>query len=73
MKRQFLELYLKDQSFKSIGHILRFSHVVILNWIREFGEKLDVIQNDVPVQMMELDEMRGYIGSKKLLLDMDCY
>lgn len=77
VKRQALELYMEGLGFRSIGRILKFSHVAILNWIREFGEKLDAIQNDTPVQVMELDEMHSYIGSKKtiagyglLLIDM---
>ncbi len=67
-KRQALELYLEGLGFRSIGRVLKFSHVTIFNWIREFGEQLDTIKNDEPVQVMELDEMHSYIGSKKTIV-----
>lgn len=77
LKRQALELYLEGLGFRSIGRFLRVSHVAVYNWIKSFGEQLDVIKNDAPVEVMELDEMHSYIGSKKniagyglLLIDM---
>ena len=77
IKRQALELYLEGLGFRSIGRILHFSNVSILNWIRTFGEELAEIKNEAPVKVMELDEMHSYIGSKKtiagyglLLIDM---
>lgn len=76
-KRQALELYLEGLGFRSIGRILRISHVTVYNWIKSFGEKLDEIKHDTPIEVMELDEMHSYIGSKKntvgyglLLIDM---
>jgi transposase len=72
VKRQALELYLEGLGFRSIGRILGFSNVTILNWIRAFGEQLDAIKGDGAIQVVELDEMHSYVGSKKLLLDMDC-
>jgi transposase-like protein len=67
VKRQALELYLEGLGFRSIGRVLKFSHVSALNWIREFGEQLDSIKKDGPVQVMEMDEMHSYIGSKKTI------
>ncbi len=64
-KRQALELYLEGLGFRSIGRILSFSNVTILNWIRAFGEALPEIKGETPVQVMEIDEMHTYIGSKK--------
>ena len=37
IKRLALELYLEGLGFRSIGRILRFSNVTILNWIRGFA------------------------------------
>lgn len=78
IKRQALELYLEGLGFRSIGRFLRVSHVSVYNWIKSFGEQLNDIKNDVPVEVMELDEMHSYIGSKKniagyglLLIDME--
>lgn len=66
-RRQALELYLEGLGFRSIGRILNFSNVTILNWIRAFGEELPSIKTKKPVQVMELDEMHSYIGSKKTI------
>jgi transposase len=65
VKRLALELYLEGLGFRSIGRIVKFSNVTILNWIREFGAQLEPIRRDAPVVVMELDEMHSYIGSKK--------
>jgi len=67
LKRQALELYLEGLGFRSIGRVLNFSHVTIFNWIKEFGEQLEAIRTDEPVQVIELDEMHSYIGSKKTI------
>ena len=40
VRRKALELYLEGLGLRSIGRILNFSNVTILNWIRSFGEKL---------------------------------
>ena len=66
-KRQALELYLKGLGFRSIGRILNFSNVSILKWIRNFGKDLQVIKRNQSVQIMEIDEMHSYIGSKKTI------
>jgi transposase-like protein len=67
IKRQALQLYLEGLGFRSIGRILKFSNVAILQWIRAFGEQLEAIKRDDPVAVMELDEMHSYIGSKKTI------
>jgi transposase len=71
-KRQALELYLEGLGLRSVGRFLKFSNVVILNWIRNFEVTLKNLRNDTPVQMIELDEIHSYVGHKKLWLDMVC-
>jgi transposase-like protein len=44
LKRLALELYLEGLGFRSIGRILKVSHVSIYNWIRSFGEKVEEIR-----------------------------
>ena len=66
-KRQALELYLEGLGFRSIGRLLKFSNVTILNWIRSFGEQLPEVKSEQSAQVMELDEMHTYIGSKKTI------
>ena len=76
-KRQALELYLEGLGFRSIGRLLKFSHVTIYNWIRQYGKNLELLQNKHKICVTEIDEMHTYIGSKKtqsgsglLLIDM---
>jgi len=72
-KKQALHLYLEGLGFRSIGRILGVSNVSVLNWIRDFGKKVQELNSDCQkIEMVEVDEMHSYIGSKKLLLDMDC-
>ena len=66
-KRMALELYLEGLGFRSIGRVLKYSHVAAFNWIKEFGKSLEDIKNTAPVEVMELDEMHTYIGSKKTI------
>ncbi len=67
VRRQALELYLEGLGFRSIGRVLKFSHVSAMNWIGAFGEQLDAVKDDEPAQVMEMDEMHSYIGSKKTI------
>ena len=76
-KRLALELYLEGLGFRSIGRILKFSHVAVYNWIKEFGEKAEEIRSSESIEVVEIDEMHSYIASKKtpagsgyLLIDM---
>lgn len=66
-KRQALELYLEGLGFRSIGRLLKFSNVSILKWIKAFGEQLPAVRGEEGVQVMEMDEMHTYIGSKKTI------
>ena len=65
-KKQALHLYLEGLGFRSIGRILGVSNVSVLNWIRDFGKKEQELNADrQQIEMVELDEMHSYIGSKK--------
>ena len=66
LKRSALELYLEGLGFRSIGRILKVSHVSIYNWIRSFGEKIEQIRasSEAP-KVVEMDELHTYVGSKK--------
>jgi transposase-like protein len=77
-KKQALHLYLEGLGFRSIGRILGVSNVSVLNWIRDFGRQVQELNSaGQPIEMVEVDEMHSYIGSKKttvgyglLLIDM---
>ena len=78
-KRQALHLYLEGLGFRSIGRFLGVSNVSVLNWIRDFGKKVQELNaNSQQIEMVEVDEMHSYVGSKKttvgfglLLIDME--
>lgn len=73
MKKQALHLYLEGLGFRSIGRILDVSNVSVMNWIRSFGEEIASLRTEeTSVEIVEMDEMHSFIGSKKLLLDLDC-
>jgi hypothetical protein len=54
----------------AIGRVLKFSTVAILKWIRSFG--VQDLRTNAPAKIVELNAMHLYIGSKKILLDMEC-
>ena len=78
IKRQALNLYLEGLGFRSIGRILNFSHVAVYNWIKAFGKQLEELKSNKSIEIVEIDEMHSYIGSKKntagfglLLIDLE--
>ncbi len=46
---------------------MRVSHVAVYNWIRSFGEKLEELRSANEIEVVEMDEMHRYIGSKKTI------
>ncbi len=77
IKRQALELYLEGLGFRSIGRFLKCSHVSVYYWIKAYGESIEGLRSQAGVEIVEMDEMHTYIGSKKtiagsglLLIDM---
>jgi len=65
LKRQALQLYLEGLGFRSIGRVLKCSHVTVYNWIKSYGASLEKIRSSAEATVVELDEMHTYIGSKK--------
>ena len=67
-RRRFgLAMYLEGLGFHSIGRLLNVSHVTVINWVKKYGSELSKIRNPKPVQVMELDEIHSYVGSKKTI------
>ena len=64
-RRFALMLYLEGLGFHSIGRLLHVSHVSVINWIKKYGKQLESLKNDKPVNIVELDELHTYLGSKK--------
>ena len=65
LKRQALELYLEGLGFRSIGRFLKCSHVAVYHWIKAYGESIETIRSASGVDIIEMDEMHTYIGTKK--------
>ncbi len=68
IKRQALQLYLEGLGFRSIGRLLNCSHVAVYNWIKAQGESIEPLRSDKNIDVVELDEMHTYIGSKKTIV-----
>ena len=65
LKRDALVLYLEGLGFRSIGRFLKVSNVAVLNWIKSYGKKIEELRNAGDIDVVEIDEMHTYIGSKK--------
>jgi transposase-like protein len=69
LKKQALHLYLEGLGFRSIGRFLGVSNVSVLNWIRSFGREVERLSSESKeIEMVEVDEMHSYIGSKKTIV-----
>lgn len=66
-KQQALNLYLEGLGFRSIGRILKVSHVAVYNWIKEFGSQVKDVDVESSIAVTELDEMHTYIKTKKTI------
>ena len=65
VKRLALEMYLEGLGFRSIGRVLKISHVTVYYWVKHWGEKVNLPKKEEPVEIIELDEMHSYVGNKK--------
>ena len=72
LKRLALQLYLEGLGFRSIGRVLKVSHVSVLNWIKSFGategrrsQTAEELRSETEISIVKIDEMHTFIGSKK--------
>jgi transposase-like protein len=56
LKRFALTLYLEGLGFHTIGRILGVSHVAVIKWVNKFGNKLNEIRIELPVEIKERDK-----------------
>ena len=68
VKRQALAMYLEGLGFRSIERLLNCSHVAVSQWIKAYGEKARLDMPATELEVVEMDEMHTYIGSKKTLV-----
>ena len=66
VKRMALKMYLEGLGFRSIRRILNCSHVVVYQWVKRYGEKVRLEMPATALNVVEMDEMHSYIGSKKM-------
>jgi len=78
-KKLAIKLYLENMGFRAIGRVLGVSNVAVLKWVRAGGELIEayhhqrVNQEQVPVEVIELDELWHYTGKKKEAMDLDSF
>ena len=65
VKQQALAMYLEGLGFRSIGRLLNCSHTAAYYWIRKYGEKSSLTIAESQIEVVEMDEMHTYVGSKK--------
>jgi transposase-like protein len=71
-QKMAIHLYLENMGFRAIGRVLGVSNVAVLKWIRAAGEwiesyhKKNKVNTSKAVEVIELDEMCHYVGSKKI-------
>jgi len=66
LKNQAIQLYLLGLGFRAIGRFLGVSNVSVLNWVRQYGAKSELmIDTKTEIEVMELDEMWHYCQKKK--------
>lgn len=72
-----LQMYLEGLGFRAIGRILNINYATVYYWVKEWGSQVELPKSETSVEVIELDEMHSYVGSKKttvgyglLLIDM---
>lgn len=64
-RAKILAIYLEGVGIRAISRIFKISVGSVINWIREAGENLGKPKQAKSVEIMELDEMHHWVGSKK--------
>ena len=64
-KRLALQLYLEGLGFRAIGRILKISYGTVYQWIKAWGSQESLPKSQEEVEIIEIDEMHTYVGSKK--------
>jgi len=64
-KKLALQMYLEGLGFRAIGRVLNINYATVYYWVKEWGSKVSLPQSASTVEVVELDEMHSYVGSKK--------
>ena len=68
VKQMALKMYLEGLGFRSIARVLNCSHVAVYQWVKHYGEKARLEMAATEINVVEMDEMHSYVGSKKTLV-----
>ena len=69
IKEMAIKMFLEGVGFRAIGRIVGFSNVAVLGWVKKFAAaQPETVEAKEPIQVMEIDEMHTYVGSKKSLI-----
>ena len=62
-----LKLYLEGVGFRGIERLTGVSHVSVIKWVRELGERIEAMrpQSGGEVNVMELDEMWHFVKKRR--------
>ncbi len=67
-----LRMYLEGMGMRAIGRVLDVSHVSVYRWVKAYADTVTLpVPEQAPAQVIELDELYTYVGSKKSLLGLD--
>jgi len=64
IRRQALQLYLAGLGFRSIGRLLKCSHVTIAQWINEHGESIKSIRASTEINLVKTKDLHDFIDNK---------
>jgi len=64
-RRMALEMYLEGVGFRGIGRLLRISFGTVYQWIKKWGEQVDLPVRTESISIVELDELHSYVIQKK--------
>jgi transposase-like protein len=64
-RRMALEMYLEGVGFRGIGRLLGISFGTVYQWVRKWGEQVDLPVRGESISVVELDELHSYVMQKK--------
>ena len=64
-RREAVRLYLEGINFRRIGRILSVNHQSVVNWVNAYHASLPAAQLVTAPEVVELDELFTFVGSKK--------
>ncbi len=72
IRRQALQLYLAGLGFRSIGRLLKCSHVTVAQWINEHGDTIKSIRASSEINVIKTNDLHAYIeNNHKVVLVFD--